>query len=470
MEVRRKICLVAMLVAAVCCGSVATAHSQEIQPGYAGSESYLPALPVALDDPAPSLKDQVAELQAWKAGMEAKAAATKKKAAGKPSVTVGGRIMADWTLVDQGAVSLATLTNQPNGFEFRRARIFVKGKAFEIIDYKVQYDFAGTQSTAASDTLQAPTFKDVYFSVNELPCLGSVRVGHFKEPFGLEELTSSKYITFMERSFTSVFTPARNVGVMAFDHSDNENLTWAMGVFIPEATDEPPRAFDGDDGGAALTSRVTFLPWYDEATEGRGLLHTGLAYSYRHLSDESFGFDQGPEAHLIDDIVDTGSIAGESFQLVGAEAAFVYGPFSVQTEYMQAYVNDYANAEPEFNAGYVYFSYFLTGEHRRYKRSSGKFDRVKPFENFFRVTTEGGDVACGKGAWEAGYRISYIDLNDGAIVGGTATNHSLGLNWYLNPYTRLMWNYVHSDGTLSTEIGGIVGDMDIFMMRGQIDF
>ncbi len=463
MQRRKRNWLFVALYAMAVCGGSTMAWSQEIAPVYASPNAgYAPALPVAMDD-APSLEDQVADLQAWKASMEAKIAADKKKAAGKPSVTVGGRIMADWSLYSQSAVSMATLGNQPNGFEFRRARIFVKGKAFNVVDYKVQYDFAGTQSTAASDTLQAPTFKDVWFRVSELPYLGSVKVGHFKEPFGLEELTSSKYISFMERSFTGAFTPARNVGVMAADHSDNENLTWAIGAFIPEATDEPPRAFDGDDGGTAVTTRVTFLPWYDEATEGRGLLHTGVAYSYRHISDESIRFRERPEAHLGDYIVSTGSIGAESYQLLGAEAAFVYGPFSIQSEYMQAFVNTAGGPDADFNAGYVYVSYFLTGENRRYKRSAGAFDRVKPFENFFRVTTEGGDVACGKGAWEMGYRISYIDLDDGAVTGGTATNHTVGLNWYLNPYTRLMWNYINSDASG-------YGPMDIFMMRGQIDF
>jgi phosphate-selective porin OprO/OprP len=118
-----------------------------------------------------------------------------------------------------------------------------------------------------------------------------------------------------------------------------------------------------------------------------------------------------------------------------------------------------------FNGCYAFVSYFLTGEHRPYKRSTGAFDQIKPHENFFRVRAQDGCVHTGKGAWEFAYRFSYIDLNDEGILGGRAHDHTLGLNWYLNPYTRVMFNYVNS--TLDT---GIDGTLDVFEMRAQIDF
>ncbi len=63
-----------------------------------------------------------------------------------------------------------------------------------------QYDFAGGDAD----------FKDVYVGLKKLPGVGTLKVGHFKEAFGLEELTSSKYITFIERSLpTEAFAPSR---------------------------------------------------------------------------------------------------------------------------------------------------------------------------------------------------------------------------------------------------------------------
>jgi phosphate-selective porin OprO/OprP len=102
------------------------------------------------------------------------------------------------------------------------------------------------------------------------------------------------------------------------------------------------------------------------------------------------------------------------------------------------------------------------------------FDRVRPYENFFRVRTCDDDVQTGIGAWEVAYRFSYIDALDGMTAkgAGRAADHTFGVNWYLNPFTRIMFNYVHSQDTYNiataTTVSG--GSMDIFEMRFAMDF
>ncbi len=46
---------------------------------------------------------------------------------------------------------------------------------------------------------------------------------------------------------------------------------------------------------------------------------------------------------------------------------------------------------------------------------------------------------------------------------------TLGVNWYLNPNTRVMFNYVKADPTLDSD-GDDDGDADLLSMRFQIDF
>ncbi len=462
----RGIWLAGLLTAVVWLSGSATAWSQEIQTAYAPP----------------------AEWESWKAEVDAKLkkiadkdAAAKKKAAGKPSVTFGGRIYADWYLYNQDAGSMAQIGDQQDGFRFDTVRIFAKGTAFHVIDYKLQFDFAGTQQGGSSGSnvappdehthtlpiLQAATFKDVYIGLKELPLLGHLKAGHYKEPFSLDQLTSSRFITFMERSLADVFAPGRNVGVMAYDTLADENVTWAIGAFISEIGDEPP-IYRNDNGGTALTMRYTWTPWYDEATNGRGLFHLGVSYSYRDIADGTVRYRRKPEADLGSYVVDTGSItATQDVQLLGLEAALVYGPFRIQSEYMRSHVRRNGFANPNFDGVYVQASYFLTGEQRKYKRSSGTFsDRVVPFENFFRVRDENGCVQTGKGAWELAYRASYLDLNGVGVSGGNVTDHTIGLNWYLNPYTRWMFNYVNSDLRRFDR----TGNMSIFETRIQIDF
>ncbi|MHB1036898.1 MAG: OprO/OprP family phosphate-selective porin [Pirellulales bacterium] len=394
--------------------------------------------------------------------MTDKEAEAKKKAAGKPTVEVFGRAYADWNWFDQSPNNEATFGDIQNGFQFRAARIGVKGEAFEIMDYEIEMDFAGRDS----GNLQRTLFKNVYMGVKDLPLLGNVRVGHFKEPFSLEELTSSRFITFMERaSINEAFVPGRNAGVMAFDWTENERATWAIGAFRT-MQDNPPY-IQVDDGDTAVTGRVTWLPWYDEATEGRGLWHLGAAYSFRALAHDLAQYRSRPEDNLAPRFVDTGVFAGENMQLFGAETAWVYGPFSVQSEYMAAFTDRAGVQDLAYNGAYVEVSYFLTGEHRVYKKTTGAFDRVKPFENFFRVRTTDGSLATGKGAWQVAGRYSFLDLNDDGVLGGRLSDYTLGLNWYLTPYSRLMWNYV-----VANVDNPVHGDSsaNIFEMRAQFDF
>ena len=114
-------------------------------------------------------------------------------------------------------------------------------------------------------------------------------------------------------------------------------------------------------------------------------------------------------------------------------------------------------------------------EHRPYNRQLGVFDRVKPFTNFFRVRTCDGDVVNGWGAWEVAYRWSYLDVLDDSLLttngAGQVTDHTLGLTWYLNPFTRLSWNYVMSNADRVTG-GNLItdGHLNTFEMRAHIDF
>lgn len=410
------------------------------------------------------LADRVAELEAALQEIQDTEAAAEQKAADRMSVTAGGRIYTDAVFFGQSASSVGEFGDAQDTVYFRTARIFLEGSGFDVFGYKIEMDFAGRDS----DDEQLTKFKDVYMHVDELPLFDRVQLGHFKEPFSLEEMTSSRFMTFMERGTLNVFSPGRNIGIAGYRYSANQRATLALGGFRT-MQDDPPYAAD-DDGGYAFTVRGTYLPWYDEATGGRGLLHTGLGYSYRDVDDPIQRIRGRPEVAVGPYAVDTGDFGNvNDIQLINPEVAFVYGPFSAQAEYLAAFY-DNAGADADFHGAYVYVSYFLTGENRVYNRKKGAFDRVRPFENFFRVCTLDGDTATGRGAWELAYRYSWLDLDDAEaqVLGGTTSDHTVGVNWYLNPYMRLMFNYVHSQ--VSPANNAPDNDMNIFEMRAQVDF
>jgi phosphate-selective porin OprO/OprP len=316
----------------------------------------------------------------------------------------------------------------------------VKGQGAENLGFKVQYDFAGGDAD----------FKDVYMQLKKVPVLGSIKVGHFKEPFSLEELTSSNHITFLERSVANAFAPSRNTGVMLGGQLWNDQLTWALGAF--RETDGFGDGFG--DSEYNVTARATGVPWYGD--EGRRVLHLGLSYSHEFRSNDAIRFASKPEAHLSPvDFVDTLDIASDGVDLLNPELALVYGPFSLQAEYTYAAVEATNGPNPDFDGYYAMASYFLTGEHRRYDRSKGAFVRVSPAENFSSTG--------GWGAWEVALRYSVLDLDDDGISGGELDDWTLGINWYLNPFARIMFNYILADLEH-------VGDTQIFQTRFQLTF
>ncbi|MBV1961538.1 MAG: OprO/OprP family phosphate-selective porin, partial [Immundisolibacteraceae bacterium] len=129
---------------------------------------------------------------------------------------VGGRIMADATF---GSSDDASINDMNEGTEFRRARIFFKGQLNNDWGYKWQVDFADSDVST----------KDMFIKYKPK----GLTIGQFKQPFSLEELTSSKYITFMERGLPNVFATGRRIGV-GYD-SDWDGGTFAASVYGQEA-------------------------------------------------------------------------------------------------------------------------------------------------------------------------------------------------------------------------------------------
>jgi len=331
----------------------------------------------------------------------------------------------------------ARLGKLRGGNELRRARLFFEGTIYGNVAFKAQYDFAGRVTIA----------KDVFIAFTAP--VGEIKLGHFKEPFSLEEMTSSKYIAFLERALPNVFAPSRNFGVQVSD-SPSDKLNWGVGVFR-ESDDFATSV--GDDL-TNITGRVVFRPIYKN--EGAQLVHLGLSATTKDtagLSDE-FRIGQRAEVHFGPSVIDTGGFTTDGEDILAIEVAGVLGPLWFAAEYLHPEVDTPDRGTLEFPGYYLQVGYFLTGEHRRYRTVDGAWDRQKPDQNW----GEGG-----KGAWEIAARLSTTDLSDADIVGGEADGVTLALNWYPNPATRMMLNYVMS------EVQGI-GGADFVLFRAQVDF
>ncbi len=420
------------------------------------------------------LQQQRASDSVTQAGFEAPATETPKQPDvevidthnQKFTVKVGGRLHFDTQYGSDDGLSALGIEEFENQTEIRRARILLEGEGYGIFDYKFEVGFADFND---------PTAKDAYIGI-QFP-IGHVKIGHFKEPFSLNEMTSGKYTTFIERALPIAMVPSRNLGIMLSNTYDDKMGTWAVGTFLDDLADPGEDSDkDGDNDfqdseNRAITVRLTRLLFYE--ADGRYLLHIGG--SFRHVeSDDSLRFRARPEVHQDARLLGVVTAPTNSYQQYGIEAALVWGGFSLQSEWI---VTDIAAAgDPWLQGGYVYASYFLTGEHRAYSRSSGAFSRVKPLENFWWVDSDNSACDFGWGAWEVAFRYSWLDYaDDGLTSAGGGTNgipgemdgYTVGINWYWNPYMRLMFNYVHTDLNASA---GPDADEDVFITRLQVDF
>lgn len=376
-------------------------------------------------------------------------------------ISFGGRILNDWGATQandalQDAFSGSDV--EGSGTEMRQARFYMAGAIYERFTFNAEYDFAGTDAD----------FTDVWAGAKKLPVVGEVRLGHQKEPFSMERLNSLKYTTFIERALTEVFAPGRNTGIKFHRNHMGNRLGWGLGAYKEVKTSD---GFD-DLNNYNITARLTGVPWMGE--EGRRLLHLGLNYSHK-FSDEDYGYRLRilPESHLgAVYLVDTGAFENvTAVDLVSPEAAVVLGPLSVQSEYVHSFMDRRGARSLEFSGYYVFCSYFLTGEHRKYigGEGGGEFGSISPASPF----RFGGP---GWGSWQAALRYSRLDLNDLDITGGEEENWTAGVNWYLNANLRLSLNYVRAevmDRYLVSDDGVTLVDdeaTDTVLMRCQVEF
>ncbi len=377
---------------------------------------------------------------------------------------IGARFNLDAASINGNHNLNESVGKQSDGTEVRRFRLHLYGTFYNDIFFKLQPDFS-VQSSTEQKTSSVPAgfastpnqgvtvgLKDAYIAdLHDIPYT-TLRIGHYQEPFNLEEIDNDQDYTFMERGLPDAFAPSYQIGIMAYHPLFDQRMTYWVGFF--RATDNPEALQDSGtvagssfgysqfDGGYDAAVRLTGLPVYED--NGNELVHLGFSAVVRDPKTP-VDFAAKPEAHLASNFVTTGPLvnkAGSSdasqVELENGEFRAIYGPYAILSEVTAAQVNRTGAGDLYFNSGYVDASYMITGEHLGYDRATGYDDRLIPFRNIGSYK----DGKRGWGAWQVAARFSWIDLNSDGVRGGRLEDETLGLNWYLGPNIRLMFNYV----------------------------
>ncbi len=364
------------------------------------------------------------------------------------TVKVSGRVQLDWSIVEAENADADW-----NATELRRLRLGVSGKIGDTVKYKVELNTNSSEDVNVEDAFLQWTPGGGKFNV---------KLGQFKTHNSLDEQTSSRFITALERSaFTDAFEFNRRIGLAV--NTSGDNFTLSAGVFGDNLSTT------SDEEGTAASARGTYNPIKNDDL----LVHLGASARIRNTGDtqSDLRYRQRPVSHIPSRIISTGRVADKD-TFYGFEAAAIMGQFWASGEYGATSADcDSCSSDPSFDGMYVEAGAFLGGA-RTYK--GGKFNRPK----VDKPITDGG-----MGAFSVFARYDTLDLADEAIDGGDLDTIVVGLDWWPVKNARIGVNYFDASANLGTSTSGLdsafadlvtagVTEEDVsgFNLRAQFDF
>lgn len=415
---------------------------------------------------------------------------------------VTGRVHFDMRNIDNGSIISddRDSANYADNFEIRRARIGVVGSINKDIGYEVVANAVGS-TTNFIDTAWAN------YGFNKA---AQFRAGRFKQPFSLEELTSSNSIDFMERSYGNQIIPGKRLGVMLHGEP-SKGVNYGLSAFQNDFNE----ASNSTNAGNNYAARIA-LNAADFASMEDTVLHIGLAQTAGKsqvnptssgstssapstttravvvaFRDENRGLSNIYRARIAGTSLNTAAYGGISNQVAnidkvqnGLELAIAKGPFKFQAEQINSDYSATSTAntlDVKVKTNYAEVMYNITGEEWSKAYKGGAFSGITPSTVFMK--DYGGVVGNGKGAWQAGLRVSSFEATPSNNTGSNntlenstkATTTTYALNWIMNNNARVMLNYAETDfGSAVTPLD-VVGATSItkervISLRTQVNF
>ncbi len=342
-------------------------------------------------------------------------------AAADVAITPGISVMYDATSVDSDTYDYGDSLER-----FRRLRTALTIGEDGVWALKLEHDLADRSAPEAS------------FQFNLGPG-DMLRIGQFKQPFLMDDAISDKQTPFLEQSLAGTFSLGRRLGVGL----ERVRPDWTIaGSLVGQR-------LDGTQERVGVTSRATRVLWRD----GDALVHIGGSLAWEANEFGSFRVNSRPENYFASrSLVDTGTLPDvDTIGRGGVEAVWLDGPFSLQGELVALHATRETGTGTGFDGhgGSLVAGWSPTGHARGYSKG-----------------VLGSPDTDGRQAVELFARLSWLDLDDGAVQGGRETNASLGVVWYPVDHVRVMANWIRVD----SDRRGVADDPSIASLRLQLVF
>ena len=301
--------------------------------------------------------------------------------------------------------------------EIRRSKLGIKTKPSKSTKGVLQVKYARLFSEKGEFTLG-----DAYLRYKNDSNV-AIQFGRMKEPFSLEQQTSSSNLIAIERSIiSSSFAPGRSYGLQ-IDYVKKRH-SFAIGYYLERDTEHKFALnnfyilqYDKEKDSKAATMRLTYVPKYSEFST----FHLGSSFSKRWLEGKKFQIKESGEINSADNIIRSARFYADSSQLIQFDLAWQHNQLLLQTELFSNTVEQVDGKQWTYYGGYFQASYHLLGG---YKYKKGSFKSISNSKS---------------GHAELVFRQSKIDLRDHNI-GSEAAFSLIGINYYPDQRVKLMMN------------------------------
>lgn len=336
-----------------------------------------------------------------------------------------------------GRAFLGDSTLSPNDtFVVRKIRPILAGTVLGLTDFFFSPDF-GNNAT--------PFITDAFLDTHPRAWL-RIRVGKFKQPYGLERLQADQDLTFIERALDQNLTPQREVGLQIWGDIAGGVVRYEGGIFngIPDNAISP----DADSNeGKTFGGRLLVQPFNTPSLKFLGRLGVGVAGSIGNEKGSTTTsllptFKSAGQQNIFTTLSSTTTPAQTIFASgrharVNPQLFYYNGPFGLLAEWVrehQGVARGSATGAYNNSAGHVTASVAIGGD--------VTYEGVKPRHAL--------DLSQGQwGALELGVRYNWLNVDAAAFPTGAdptksvskARGYGVAANWQLSRNLKLSANF-----------------------------
>lgn len=340
-------------------------------------------------------------------------------------------------------------------FRLRRMRVNVTGDFAEKFEFKLEGEFASTDTAitvrnaagaiiASNSTRTNFAGLDLWVNWHQFPEF-QVKVGQYKAPFGFEQLSSDPKLLTAERSqVTSALTPERQIGVQVWGRpltnvfpEQKDLLTYYAGIFNGNGRNVTVN----DNDEYMYAGRLEVQPWKAKVSGAEAWVKFGgNALSSRDAAGTVLSPAGSLRVNSDGSLSAFAVLSAAERQGYGLDVAFHWGPFDLTGEYLSESiegrtVNGVMPTFSDFRAEgyYVQGGYFIVPK-------------------ILQLVTK------------------YEHFNPGQIISDNLDSITGGLTYYIRgDDVKLMANYIHTWSNFRDARPALgPSDFDQFLLRLQV--